>query len=654
MSAAASLRPLPLRLRPESDESLVGFLVRLAARNGRQDLLPFARELGMPFSVLQAAATTRFDLGPLSAKSRVAEQRLEAMAAWSQNRRTVLFRGVRLPRAMISLSRRRVCPRCLAASRHHRSCWDVSVVTVCPDHAVRLVDRCPRCSKRLAWISPDPGRCGCGFDLAECPVTRVPEHELGGTRETFRLLGLISGSWVPSHAPVPPAILVLDTGEILSLVLHLGWYASGLGGLPRPVRDARTTDGFHVVLNQGYRIAQGWPEAFQSSLANLRTGASARPGRHGGRKEIGPLVAWLASLGEDSPIYRLVQPEVAEHWVAAGISARTPVLSSSATPMTMTLGAAAQRLRRSTSAVRGLLADLGSNEDPDGRGGGKGTPLHLSRLQVEVVAGQLDDLRDKRRLAAEFGCGRRLLDAIVTAGLLTPASGPAAKLGGPRRWLASEAAALVTRLEGSVVARAVQAVNLVQANRNLRQAGLGEAECVRVLLEGGLRPAGLEDRAHGLRRLLYGLDDIAGLLDGRRPVEPTLSIPQAARALGIGQELAYRLCKAEVLRILPAGGASAGRRIERNELERFRCEYLLPGKAAVPDRRHRGWMAARLLAAGVQPVTGPGVDGGRHYVFRRADADAAIARGMHGFIHGGLHLEPSTPAASLRAMASGQ
>ena len=158
---------------------------------------------------------------------------------------------------------------------------------------------------------------------------------------------------------------------------------------------------------------------------------SARPGRHGGRKEIGPLVAWLASLGEDSPIYRLVQPEVAEHWVAAGISARTPVLSSSATPMTMTLGAAAQRLRRSTSAVRGLLADFGGNEDPDGRGGGKGAPLHLSRLQVEVVAGQLDDLRDKRRLAAEFGCGRRLLDAIVTAGLLTPASGPAAKHGRP-------------------------------------------------------------------------------------------------------------------------------------------------------------------------------------------------------------------------------
>ena len=59
----------------------------------------------------------------------------------------------------VSLARRRACLACLRESPHHRSIWDFSLLTVCPEHGTPLVDRCPSCPRFLNWNTPSVATC---------------------------------------------------------------------------------------------------------------------------------------------------------------------------------------------------------------------------------------------------------------------------------------------------------------------------------------------------------------------------------------------------------------------------------------------------------------------------------------------------------------
>jgi hypothetical protein len=80
------------------------------------------------------------------------------------------------------------CPLCLRSDRvpYYRKRWRVALSTVCPDHEVMLLDRCPECHASIAVHRVDMrdrtlseralSYChACGFDLSESQVVR-PEY----------------------------------------------------------------------------------------------------------------------------------------------------------------------------------------------------------------------------------------------------------------------------------------------------------------------------------------------------------------------------------------------------------------------------------------------------------------------------------------------
>jgi hypothetical protein len=68
--------------------------------------------------------------------------------------------------------------------------------------------------------------------------------------------------------------------------------------------------------------------------------------------------------------------------------------------------------------------------------------------------------------------------------------------------------------------------------------------------------------------------------------------------------------------------------IGKDDLEEFNSTYVFPAKVA----RQLGTVSShltRLLAAqGIHPISGPGVDGGRQYVFRKSDLNAEKISGL--------------------------
>jgi hypothetical protein len=59
----------------------------------------------------------------------------------------------------------RVCPGCLRNSSVWWAIWDLKLVSACPIHRCRLIDRCPACQRRLTWHRRSVHECRCGLDL---------------------------------------------------------------------------------------------------------------------------------------------------------------------------------------------------------------------------------------------------------------------------------------------------------------------------------------------------------------------------------------------------------------------------------------------------------------------------------------------------------
>lgn len=604
---------LPLRATPEADESLVGFLTRLAERNRLDNPLWLARVVGIPFATVDVAATTPFDLGLLSSVSGIDVLTLARMAYWpSGTSRRVTFLDHRIGREMVTLRHRRACPRCLFLSDHHRAPWDLSVVTVCPHHAIRLIDCCPACGSGLGWTHGSVASCRCGADLRSAPTEPVSREELGGVVYLYRTLGLPVTA--PGHEPVGDPLVGLGADEAASLLLHLGWYASGGRLRPRPIKLSSSPE-LHRWLDLGYRACLDWPRNFHAFLDRLRTGAGARPGRYGLTKQFGPVVDWALDpnqLGDLGTMLRgAVNAYLGQHASIRSRSGKVPRQTDSGA---LTLSQAADQLGRSITRVRTVLEGHGLIAAHDGLG--RGAPVLIEAAAISMLLRNLDDLVDRDGARTLLGCSGGIATEILDGTLIGRARGPAAELFGRTSWRRSELATLVEALGCHAGAGGVPAdpIPLPHALRILRLRGTKPVEVLRAALDGRLGIMAIDHAATGLARII--VDATACL---HRPSQRTsFSIPEAARELGLKQEVAYGLCNAGILGTV-MGPQRRGRCISIDEVERFRATYVVASQLGFDRGRHRGWAAERLIQGGIVPVSGPTVDGRRQYVFRRED-----------------------------------
>ena len=97
-----------------------------------------------------------------------------------------------------------------------------------------------------------------------------------------------------------------------------------------------------------------------------------------------------------------------------------------------------------------------------------------------------------------------------------------------------------------------------------------------------------------------------------------LSIPEASTILGIKQEVAYHLVNKEFIEVIDAG--RLGRFISKEALANFRRDYRFAHQLW-NDRSISPRNLIRILKElGIEPVSGPTVDGGRQYLYRALDS----------------------------------
>lgn len=254
--------PLPNGLEPFRDESLAGFVMRVAANHGFTSPLEFLKPVGRDFSTPGEVALLGSGQRSLARYLCVSPEELDRLSYGDRAERRVM--GHQLHRDLMSFSGRKFCPLCMDDEPYHRVLWDLTLVTVCPVHAVRLLSHCHACGHALDWRVGPLTHCpsaACAADLRAAPTTSVPESEMAGVRAVSRLIKTGRCEEFGSE------IGKLSVNEQIYLMFCLGILATDRRLMPRPTNFAKSDlEHVHQVVHEGWSVCSKWPAAFNDLL----------------------------------------------------------------------------------------------------------------------------------------------------------------------------------------------------------------------------------------------------------------------------------------------------------------------------------------------------------------------------------------------------
>ena len=607
--------PLPNGLIPFPDESLAGFAMRIAAHHGFNNMYEFLRPIGSKFTTVGLAT---LHSGHPGLARYLGLSAVEVRRMCSPVNSDGLGVGQSTYPDLLMVWERKVCPLCIAEAAYHRSFWDLTLATVCPSHRAPLIRNCHRCGHALNWRMGPLTHCSspkCSADLRDVEVTLVPEAEMAGVRGLHRL---VSGG---QEFAVP--IADLSVGDQILLAFHLGGMATKRRKFSRPQDFAKEyPDQVHIVLEAGWRMASGWPGSFHEYL-DRRTAAPGGRGRYGIRKNFGSLRAWLAR--RDEPFARLIDAELTAYMISRPeLATRAPAIASAR--------AAAPLEQRAITIVGACdMLGVGLNvmhrfaEKHDLyllRPTGQGAPALLRADRVHSLKAELARLLTKKDVGRLLGSAKRTVNKLRKAGLLPTEPDP----GDPDGVLYPVAGveSLLSDLEGRVTPferHVVELVGMTTITRQVSRSGYDVCDVIQAVRAGKLTPRGLRSGARGVHRFLFDQGEVSAFvaeITAKR--RRTLSVSEASTLLGVKQEVAYHWVRTGLLvTVKMTERGESGRRVTNEALSAFRRDYVTATEYQETRGLGRRWGASTLLEHGVQPISGPSVDGARQYLFRRAD-----------------------------------
>lgn len=277
---------LPVRPTPISGESLAGYVVRVAERNGMESWHSLFTHAGIRAPSPQSLRVLLVDQAQLPALSRFIGVPLEPVARLGYQAvpnltkiRAVIWRGFRVPTAALRDAQAPLCPQCVRESPHLRQEWDWRFVAACPDHGRLLLDRCPACGSAIARARASVSCCPCGFDFT---AAVTPQVDVRGVR------------WLQSVTATVPAS---DDGARLNLFAELTAIWCDEANL-----ECDPTAHCSAALDAANKAANAASEVIErgTNAPALRALVSRRAARW---PELGPVAAVL-------PFLRLSQPEL--------------------------------------------------------------------------------------------------------------------------------------------------------------------------------------------------------------------------------------------------------------------------------------------------------------------------------------------------------
>lgn len=247
---------------PLPTESLNGYVLRLTELNG----YPSSTFI---FGYLRKA-TYGSKLGvidplPLKAIAGITDEQTARLSQRREHGGTqgmVRFLGQDVVTSDLRRNAPKICPLCVLETGACEALWDLSMVTACPVHRIRLLDRCEECKKPLRWIRKKIGECRCGADLLAQVKHSYVDDALVDLMCAYRAL-LYRDQTIQA---MPAGMKHLNKLDVFALS-KLCWVLAGvLRGLDGNTKLVRARYQLSVELEGVAKLLSDWPNNFQRFL----------------------------------------------------------------------------------------------------------------------------------------------------------------------------------------------------------------------------------------------------------------------------------------------------------------------------------------------------------------------------------------------------
>ncbi|WP_158238563.1 TniQ family protein [Pollutimonas subterranea] len=592
--------PFVLRPRPVQGELLDAYLHRLLRVNGYQELRglveasPLARTSKLEF-LQRHASLQEEELGRLMDPEHVVIEAKEH-------------------RKLFLTPRIRWCPKCVVENGIFLANWAYRTTVICVKHRSYLRDECPSChSPQLARSLP--GLCKCGLILTRSEDHAVPEPLYRLQQKLHRSL-FCEGS---------QALFGLTYFKAAKLAHYMGMLACGSGkqSLRESALSCRLFND-RVLMTAAANTLDRWPESFLTLLALNQ----ALPSTQSVRRDFGVVYTVLYRCLRGSE-YQFLRDEfekfVNDHWQGA-LTKRNKSFSRGtlAKHPRMTLKDATAKSKAAPSVLKRLgtivaAAEVGTTH------GRRITTVETRRLQhIDGVtlqkAAQLLHLQERRI--------RLLIEAEIIKADISPVIYKAAA------WFISlhQLHRLIFHNQGHRAADAVSFTHVMKCGKLTNEEFIG---LVKALMTGKIQTVNGSASTIPLGQARVSRVALTEWLQKFRfDNDLPLSVDQAAKALGIKQEVAYFLVRKGLL-ISCSGRTQGSVQVRQKDLKSFQAKYV--SLATLAKKRGTSPKTLRLCLL-CDPATGPDVDGGRQYFYRVADlndkADERIAASARFLMHG--------------------
>lgn len=582
-------------------EGMYGFLLRLAEANG---LVGIAQLL------------------PGRKPSIDALERRLGTQRWPQNRTMLDAIRPQLTcrpgqRSLWNQRHSRYCPCCLSESPQWRWEWELTLFTSCPQHGVELIEHCPRCSKKLNWGRQSLTNCDCGFSLTSAEPMPVSQAE--------RQLAEIFYAKLYRNPTTHTHLSELSLEQLNRVTFMLGAYAKNDGRkFSQKIRNLHDIDVVRPLTHSAASILMNWPKKFHSLLASLRKAGEIDIQDQRLSKRFGFFYQYVYKNLRDPEYSFLLQAfegYISRTWRGA-LAERNSRLSVDMRRRHtwIPISAMAKELKTSPRKLQLLINDgrIDSNVSKTDTGR---SLICVNRQQIAKMRMELDNVLDLQQTCHLLGLTKSRTTQLVQGKIIESIFQP--KGSGTSRWGIPHQHVKALISFGSdlpVIAEreSPELVSLAHALRYLlRERFLFPSLIIRVIHR-EIMPLAVSDSISGLPSWLFDRNALVAWINEQRRVgmHGCISVPDAARKLGIRQEAIYQFVHRSQLRFV-LHNERHHVLIYEKDLEEFANKFVFSHELQAQFNLVPSYFIPRLMARGVRPASGPKIDGGQIYLFLR-------------------------------------
>lgn len=595
------MKTLPVRPLPISAEPLVDYLERLANANG-YNLREFMSALNCADGITREALTSVLNGHTLPKFSGPAVQSA-----------SIEVDTFGLQAVDFTHMNRRWCPSCIVQAGWMRPIWRLKVATICVVHGTRLVQACSQCRSSPSLQEMLHSACKCGHRFVETSI-QATRTEL---QIAYALSDSLNGAVTLNLGDTDVKLL---TPQLVRLICYIGQFVKGpLLRRPGKIRELEDISVAAGLVAGTAKLLADWPSAFWSCLESF---VDLAPSDASVRRVFGPLYHVIYHDLRDASfqfIRDAFELFLLEHW-RGELCGRHRLFSETTLTnhrhkglarVARAAGMSSKRLRKMIHQDRFPASEF----NPD-------SARNIITVDRDLLARLIPDpaeYLDLRAVSRLLGLTRTRLRQLVAHGAILADAQPDFRRSNRWHFRLADLTHFTSEIRAAALCDVDAGRNLVSLTHALKFWRVSATELSLLIKSLKLQEIPFSaSTSCNLGALKFDEDVLRSWLSGvRASTVEWVSVTDASKRLDLKEQVVYELVSRNFIdaKLISKNG-QVTRRISLSSLDRFRQTYVAAAELSQLQGTSTTMLLKRIAA---KPITGPKIDGGRQYFFRRDD-----------------------------------